>query len=87
MPTLDLPDLPPNVGEAHARLLLAVRLFQEDEVSVGQAARIAGLSYRAFLDALRERDIPAFVYTEEDFESDLATLRQWEQERNQLGDE
>ncbi len=68
-------DLPPGVDEAHARLVLAIGLFQEEAVSVGKAARIAGLSYRAFLDALRERDIPAYVYTEEMWEQDLAFLR------------
>jgi predicted HTH domain antitoxin len=72
MPTLDLPA---HVDEARARLILAVGLFQEDEVSVGKAAEIAGLSYRAFLDALRERGIPAFTYTDEMLEEDLAFLQ------------
>ena len=68
-------DLPPHVDEARARLLLAIALFQEEEVSVGKAAEIAGLSYRDFLDALRERGLPAYVYTEEMWEQDLAFLR------------
>lgn len=74
-------DLPPHVGEPRARLLLAIGLFREEDVSVGKAAEIAGLSYRAFLDALRERGIPAFVYDEEAFEADMAFLqRQREQD-------
>ncbi|MEM8557208.1 MAG: UPF0175 family protein [Bacteroidota bacterium] len=82
MPTLNLPDLPASIDEARARLLLAIRLFQEDEVSVGRAARIAGLPYRAFLDALRERGIPAFVYDDvEAFERELQTVRAWAAER------
>ena len=72
MPSIELP---PHIDEARARLALAIGLFQEDEVSVGRAATIAGLSYRDFLDALQERGIPAFTYTEEMFEQDLATLR------------
>ena len=68
-------DLPPGVDEARARLLLALGLFQEEEVSVGKAAEIAGLSYRAFLDALRERGIPAYTYTDEMWEQDLAFLQ------------
>ncbi len=69
-------DLPPHVDEARARLLLAVGLFQEEEVSVGKAAEIAGLSYRAFLDALHERGIPAYVYDDEaDFKRELETIR------------
>jgi predicted HTH domain antitoxin len=68
-------DLPPHVDEAHARLLLALGLFQEGAIAVGKAAEIAGLSYRAFLDVLRARGIPAFTITEEDWAQDLAHLR------------
>ena len=68
-------DLPPHIDEARARLHVAVGLFQDGEVSVGKAAEIAGLSYRAFLDVLRERGIPAFVYTEEMWKEDLAFLQ------------
>jgi predicted HTH domain antitoxin len=59
-------ELPPHVDEARARLILAIGLFQEEEVSVGKAAEIAGLSYRAFLDALRERGIPAYIYDDDE---------------------
>jgi predicted HTH domain antitoxin len=74
-------DLPPHVDEARARLLLAIGLFQEEEVSVGKAAEIAGLPYRAFAEALAERGIPLYTYTEEMWEQDLAFLqRQREQD-------
>ena len=69
-------DLPPHVDEARARLLLAIGLFQEEEVSVGKAAEIAGLSYRAFLDALHERGIPAYIYDDEaDLQQELEAIR------------
>lgn len=68
-------DLPPHVTEAHARLLLAIALLQEGEVSVGKAAEIAGLSYHAFADALTERGIPPYTYTQEMWEQDLTFLR------------
>ena len=83
MPTLDLPA---HVDEAKARLLLAVALFQEEEVSVGKAAEIAGLSYRAFLDALRERGVPAYVYTEEaDLRHELDGIRAAERAQDEAG--
>ena len=72
MPTIEVPE---HVSEAQARLVLAIGLFQEELVSVGKAASIAGLSYRAFLDVLRERGIPAFVYDEEMLNEDLAFAR------------
>ena len=66
-------DLPAHVDEARARLLLAIALFQEDDLTVGRAAEVAGLSYRAFVDALAARGIPAFTLTFD--ESDLDFLR------------
>ncbi|MGI9174637.1 MAG: UPF0175 family protein [Rhodothermales bacterium] len=74
-------DLPLHIDEARARLFIAVGLFQDGEVSVGKAAKIAGLSYRAFLDALRERGIPAFVYDDEALEEDLAFARRFKKDR------
>ena len=74
-------DLPPHIDEARARLFIATGLFQDGEVSVGKAAEIAGLPYRAFLDVLRERGIPAFVYDDEALEEDLAFVRRFKQSR------
>ena len=78
-------DLPPHIDEARARLFIATGLFQDGEVSVGKAAEIAGLPYRAFLDVLRERGIPAFVYTEEMWEQDLAHLRRMDASGDEPG--
>ena len=72
-------ELPPHIDEARARLVLAIGLFQEEEVSVGRAAEIAGLSYRDFLDALRGRDIPAYTLAFD--ESDIAFVRAFKAER------
>ena len=72
MLTLELPD---HVSEAQARLALAVGLFQEELVSVGKAASIAGLSYRTFLDVLHQKGIPAYVYDDEMLNEDLAFAR------------
>ena len=78
-------DLPPHVDEARARLILAIGLFQEEDVSVGRAAKIAGLSYRAFLDVLREHGIPAYVYDEDDdtFAAEMETVRALIRERQE----
>ena len=68
-------DLPAHVDEARARLLIATGLFQEGELSVGKAAEIAGLSYRAFLDVLHERGISDCILIEEGWEQELAQIR------------
>ena len=79
-------DLPAHVDEAKAQLLLAVALFQEGEVSVGRAAEVAGLSYRAFLDALRERGVPAYVYGDEaDLRRELEGIRALDRSREKAG--
>jgi predicted HTH domain antitoxin len=80
MPTLTLP-LPADLDESAARLSYALGLFQEGHVSLGKAAEIAGLPYRAFLDALHHRGIPAYTYTEEMLEEDLALARTFRRER------
>lgn len=74
-------DLPPSVDKAKARLLLAVALFQEGDVSVGRGAEVAGLSYRAFADALVDRGVPLVTYTEEMLEEDIAFAREFAQAR------
>lgn len=75
MPTLDLP---PNVDEARARLLLAIGLFREDDISVGTAAEIAGLPYRVFVDLLVERGIPPYPADEDPLtlEAEMRSIRQ-----------
>ena len=80
-------DLPPSVDEAHARLVLAVGLFQEGAVSVGGAARLAGLSYREFLAALQERGLPAYVYDDdEDGRREVEAIREMVRERERTSE-
>jgi predicted HTH domain antitoxin len=50
--------LPLNVSEADAELLLSVKLFETNKLSLGQAAELSGYSYRAFLEVLRQNKIP-----------------------------
>jgi predicted HTH domain antitoxin len=47
--TIELPDF---ITEDEARLLLAIRLFEEDRISCGKGAQIAGCSKRAFMEQL-----------------------------------
>ena len=69
-------DLPPSVDEARARLALAVGLFQGGDLTLGRAAEVAGLDYRAFADALAERGVPLTVYTREMLDEDIAAARE-----------
>lgn len=48
---LDL-ELPTSIPKEEARLMLAVKLYEKGRLTLGQAARTAGYSKRAFIDLL-----------------------------------
>ncbi len=52
---------------------VAVLLFAQDRLTLGQAARLAGSSQAAFMRVLAEREIPLH-YGVEELEQDLRTL-------------
>ena len=49
--------LPPDVSEDEARLLLAVRLYEDERVSLGKAAELAGYTTAAFLEILAHKGV------------------------------
>ncbi len=58
-----------------ARVEVAVGLYAGRQVTVGRAARIAGLSHTAFMQELAKRGI-CLNYTIEDAQHDIATVRE-----------
>ena len=63
--------LPVTVTEDEARLFLAMKLFEEGKLSLGQTAITAGYSKRAFMEILGKHGVPVFDYAAEDLERDL----------------
>jgi len=63
-----------HMTEDELRQELAVLLFQKERLTLGQAARLAGLDRLRFQHILASRDIPVH-YGVADFEDDLRTLR------------
>jgi predicted HTH domain antitoxin len=59
-----------RVDEAEARLAMALRLFEDDRVTLGQAAILARLPQLKFQRELALRRIPLH-YDMEDLEADL----------------
>ncbi|MDP1903980.1 MAG: type II toxin-antitoxin system prevent-host-death family antitoxin [Pseudomonadota bacterium] len=55
-------------------LALAVRLFDEESISLGKAARLAGLSVVAFMDHLARLHIPVARPRPGELESELASF-------------
>jgi predicted HTH domain antitoxin len=74
--TIELPDV--NIGSQpltseQARIEIACGLYAGREVSMGRAAKIAGISYTDFMHELGKRGI-CMNYGIEDFEHDMRVL-------------
>lgn len=65
-------NLPPSLSEDEAKLLLAVKLYEVGKVSLGQAAKLAGFSKRAFIEVLGRYHIPVFDYSPEELRRELS---------------
>ena len=64
-------ELPPSLSEDEARLLFAVKLFEVGKISLGQAAKMAELSKRAFMEILGRYGVPVFSYSPEELTSEV----------------
>jgi predicted HTH domain antitoxin len=67
--------LGPAAGSGAERLELAVSLYERDLLSLGLAARVAGLTYSRMVDELGRRRIPVVRYDEDELERELAYVR------------
>jgi predicted HTH domain antitoxin len=64
-------ELPASLSEDEARLLFAVKLFEVGKVSLGQAAKMAELSKRAFMEILGRYGVPVFSYSPEELRHEV----------------
>lgn len=64
-------DLPSNLSEDEAKLLLAVKLYEVGKASLGQAAKLAGFSRRAFIEVLGHYKVPVFNYSPEELRQEI----------------
>lgn len=64
--------LPFSVSVDEAKLLLAVKLYEVGKVSLGQAAKLAGFSKRAFIDVLGQYHLPIFDYSVDELRQEIA---------------
>jgi len=63
--TLTVPDMA-NLSKTDAQILFAMKLFESENLSLGKAAEMAGLSYRTFYELLIRHGVPVVSMTEED---------------------
>lgn len=64
-------ELPPEVRDEEARLLLMIKLFETGKISLGHAAQFSGYSKRAFMELLGKYGVPVFDYSPEDLEKEM----------------
>jgi predicted HTH domain antitoxin len=65
-----------GLSEEDIQLRLAILLFEEELLTLGQASKIAGLHQVVFQKELAKRKI-AIHYDEDDFEKDWQTIKQF----------
>ncbi len=66
--SVNLPDM--NIKENEIKLLLAIKLLEEGEVSLGKAAEIAGYTEKAFAEVLVHRGVAPIKYTNLDLDKE-----------------
>lgn len=64
--------LPESVSAEDAKVMLAVKLFEAGKATLGQAAKVAGYSKRAFLEVLGHCGVPVADYPPEELQQELA---------------
>ena len=67
---LNLPDNI-DINELELKIILAGELYERERLSLGQAADLAGLSKRAFIEMLGKYGFSIFSQSEEDLLSDI----------------
>lgn len=73
-PVMLLVPLVSGLDGRKVRLELASRLYDQEQISLGLAARIAGLAYGEMLDELGRRDIPVVRLQPDELERELAAF-------------
>jgi predicted HTH domain antitoxin len=71
--TLEVPDMA-NVSQTDAQILFAMKLFEADKLSLGKAAEVSGLSYRAFYELLIRYGIPVVTISEDDVKWEIENV-------------
>ena len=69
--SIELPNMV-TATEFELKTLLVSKLYEKEALSLGQAARAAGLSKRAFIEILGNYQVSIFSEHESDLRSDIA---------------
>ena len=67
--SVNLPEL--KIKEDEIKLLLSIKLLEDDIVSLGKAAEIAGYSEKAYAEVLLNRGVSPLKYAALDLDKEL----------------
>jgi predicted HTH domain antitoxin len=70
--SVNLPDI--NIKEDEIKLLLAIKLLEEETVSLGKAAEIAGYTEKAFVEVLVHRGVAPIKYSDLDLDKEIRNV-------------
>ena len=68
--TLDIPDSV-DLNEHEVKMLLAGKLYEQGKLTLGQAAQLAGLTKRAFIEVIGKYGFSIVSDSVEDLHSDI----------------
>jgi predicted HTH domain antitoxin len=72
--TVQIPD---NLDEKEATMLLAAKLYEKGSLSLGQAADLAGHTKRSFMELLGNYDVSVFNYSEEELDKEIMNAQNY----------
>lgn len=74
--TIQIPDAV-ELEDRELVMYLASRLYEKSKLSLGQAAEMAGLSKRAFMEVLGQYGVSVFNYDVSDLEEELKNVKSY----------
>lgn len=66
-----------DLDDREAKMLLASRLYEKGKLTLGQAAQLAGLSKRAFMEILGDYEVSIFNFPVSDLDNDISNARNY----------
>lgn len=67
-------NIPEELNEAELAMMLASNLYQQGKLTSGQAADLAGVSKRAFIESVGKYGVSVFSESKEDLNHDILSL-------------
>lgn len=64
-----------KITDDEIKMIVAARLFDIGELSSGQAAKMAGITKREFIESVGKYGVSIFQYSAEELREDIARLQ------------